>query len=157
LEEEALSFNADCIKAEKIALRLIARAEQNSSLLAVKLEKRGIDPYIARQVISGLLDRKLIDDERFAERWIRAHLGAKKAPSPLWFLVSLERKGINRQISLNAINKVLDEEAEYSLLLKFIEKVDALTKKTSLFRTKLRHEGFSSEAINRFFDTEHHF
>ena len=156
MEEEALLFDADCIKAEKIALRLIARAEQSSSLLAVKLEKRGIDPSIARQVTSGLLDRKLLDDERFAECWIRAHLGRKKAPSPLWFLASLEKKGIDRQTSRNAISKVLDEDSEYSLLLRFIETMDILIKKTSLFRTKLRHEGFSPEAINRFFDLEYH-
>jgi regulatory protein len=154
LEEEALPFDADCIKAEKIALRLIARAEQSSSLLAAKLEKRGIDPSIARRVISGLLDRKLLDDERFAECWIRAHLGRKKAPSPLRLLVSLEKRGLSREISLNTIKKVLDEETEYSLLLEFIEKIDVLTKNDGPFRTKLRHEGFSPEAINRFFDSK---
>jgi len=157
LEEDALPFDADCIKAEKIALRLIARAEQSSSLLAVKLEKRGIDPSITRQVISSLLDRKLLDDERYAVCWIRAHLGGKRAPSPLWFLASLERRGIDRQTSRNAINKVLDEDAEYSLLLKFIETINVIYKKTGLFRTKLRREGFSPEAINRFFDSEYHF
>jgi regulatory protein len=152
--EEALPFDADCIKAEKIALRLIARAEQNSSLLAAKLEKRGIDPFIARRVISGLLGKKLLDDERFAEHWIRAHLGGKRVPSPLWFLASLQKRGIDRQTSRNAINKVLDEETEYSLLQKFIERMGVLPKKTGLFRTKLRHEGFSPEAINRLFDSE---
>jgi len=150
--EEALPFDADLIKAEKIALRLIARAEQSSSLLTAKLEKRGIDPSIARQVISALLERQLLNDERYAELWIRAHLD-RKAPSPLWFLVSLEKKGVNRKISLNAINKVLDEETEYSLLLRFVGKMDLHIKETGLFRAKLRHEGFSPEAISRFFDS----
>ena len=153
MEEKDTPFDAECLKAEKIALRLIARAEQNSSGLAFKLEKRGIDPSIARKVISGLLEKKLLDDERFAERWIRAHLGAKKALSPLWFLVSLEKRGIKREISLNAVDKILDEEAEFSLLLEYVEKIDLHFKENSGFlRKKLKYERFSSGAIDRFFD-----
>jgi SOS response regulatory protein OraA/RecX len=154
LEEEPLQLDANCIKAEKLALRLIARAEQNVAGLTAKLEKRGVYPSIALQVISGLLEEKLLDDSRFAERWVHAHLWVKKALSPLWFLVSLEKRGISREICLAAINKVLDEDTEYSLLLKFIGRMDALTKETGLLRTKLRREGFSPEAINRFFDSE---
>jgi SOS response regulatory protein OraA/RecX len=151
--EEDPPFDADCIKAEKIALRLIARAEQNSSGLAVKLEKRGVDPSIARQVISGLLEKNLLDDKRFAEGWIRAHLRGKKALSPLWFLVSLEKRGLKREISLGAIDKILDEETEYSMLLEYIEKIDLYFKENKSFlRKKLRHERFSIEAIDRFFD-----
>ena len=154
MEEEPLQFDADCIKAEKIALRLIARAEQSVAGLTAKLEKRGVDPSIARQVISGLLEKKLLDDTRYAERWVHAHLWVKKALSPLWFLVSLEKRGVNRETCLTAINKVLDEDTEYSLLLKFIDRMDVSIKKTSLFRIKLKREGFSPEALNRFFDLE---
>jgi regulatory protein len=154
LAEKDLTFDADCIKAEKIALRLIARAEQSSSGLTFKLEKRGIDPSIARQVISGFLEKKLLDDERFAESWIRAHLRGKKALSPLWFLVSLEKRGIKGEISLNAIDKILDEETEFSLLLKYTEKIDLYFKENPGFlKTKLKHERFSSEVIDKFFDS----
>jgi regulatory protein len=154
LDEEALPFDADCIKAEKIALRLIARAEQSVAGLTVKLEKRGIDPSTTRQVISSLLDRKLLDDTRYAERWIYAHLKVKKPLSPLWFLVSLEKRGVSRELCLAAINKVLDEDTEYSLLLKFIGRMNGLTKETVPFRTKLRREGFSPGAIDKFIDSE---
>jgi len=154
LEEEALPFDAECIKAEKIALRLIARAEQSIAGLTVKLEKRGIDPYTTRQVICSLKNRKLLDDTRYAERWIYAHLKVKKPLSPLWFLASLEKRGISREVCHAAINKVLDEDTEYSLLLKYIERMDFLMKQTVPFRTKLRHEGFSTEAIDKFTDSK---
>jgi len=158
LTEEATPFDADCIKAEKIALRLIARAEQSVAGLTVKLEKRGVDPSVANQVISSLIDRKLLDDERFAERWIHAHLGGKKALSPLWFLVSLEKRGLKRETSLNAISRILDEETEFSLILKYIEKIEIHFKGNSGFlRKKLRYERFSSEAIDRFFDLKRHY
>jgi SOS response regulatory protein OraA/RecX len=154
LEEEAFPLDTDCIKAEKIALRLIARAEQSVAGLTAKLEKRGIDPSITRQVISSLQNRRLLDDTRYAECWIYAHLKTKKPLSPLWFLVSLEKRGVNREICLTAINKVLDEDTEYSLLIKFIGGMDILTKETVSLRTKLRHEGFSPEAINKFIDSK---
>jgi len=158
LEEEAPEFDADCIKAEKIALRLIARAEQNSAGLAVKLEKRGVDLSIARQVVSRLLEKGLLDDQRFAESWIHAHLRAKKAQSPLWFLVSLEKRGLEKKISLNAINKILDEDTEFSLLLEYIKKIDVRFKKNSGFlKSKLRRERFSPEVIDRFFDFQQRF
>ena len=158
MEEKDTPFDTDCIKAEKIALRLIARAEQNSSGLTAKLEKRGVDPFIARQVISCLLEKKLLDDERFAQGWIRAHLRGKKALSPLWFLVSLEKRGLKREISLSAIDKILDEETEYSLLLEYIEKIDVhFMENSSFLRNKLRYERFSSATIDRFFDLEQHF
>jgi regulatory protein len=146
--------DSDCINAEKIALRLIARAEQSVAGLTAKLEKRGIDPSTTRQVISSLQSRELLDDTRYAERWIYAHLKGKKPLSPLWFLVSLEKRGIGREICLAAINKVLDEDTEYSLLLKFIEGMDVLTKENVPFRTKLRHEGFSPGAIDKFIDSK---
>jgi SOS response regulatory protein OraA/RecX len=151
--EEAHQSAADCLRAEKIALRLIARAEQSSALLTAKLEKRGVDASIARQVVSSLLDKKLLDDERYAELCIRAHL-MKKAQSPLRFLASLEKKGIVRETSRKAIGKVLDEETEYSLLVKFVEQMGDLIEKTSFLRTRLKHEGFSPEIISRFLDSK---
>jgi len=154
LEEEALPFDADCIKAEKIALRLIARAEQSVAGLTAKLEKRGIDPSTTRQVIFSLQNRELLDDARYAERWIHAHLKVKKPLSPLWFLASLKKRGVRREICLDAIGKVLDEDTEYSLLIRFIGGMDTLTKETVPLRTKLRREGFSPEAINKFIDSE---
>ncbi|MCL2128065.1 MAG: regulatory protein RecX, partial [Treponema sp.] len=42
-EEEGFRFASSCLRAEKAALRLIARAEQNVFGLARKLEKRGHD------------------------------------------------------------------------------------------------------------------
>jgi len=158
LEEKTSEFDADCIKAEKIALRLIARAEQNSSGLAVKLEKRGVDPSIACQVIACLLEKGLLDDQRFAESWISAHLKTKKAQSPLWFLVSLQKRGVDMRVSLDAINKILDEETEFSLILEYIEKIDIRFKKNSGYlKSKLRRERFSPEVIDRFFDFQQHF
>ena len=151
-EEEELRFAADCYKAEKVALSLIARAEQSKLRLTAKLEKKGIGNSVTKAVIHKLLERGLLDDERYAELWVRSCL-ARKTPSPLWLLVSLGKRGIDRDSSHNAIKKVLDEETEYSLLLNYIDKMDDLEKEKGL-RSLLKYEGFSPETLNRFFDTQ---
>ena len=163
LEEDSLRFAAACYKAEKIALRLIARAEQSCLALTAKLEKRGIEAAVVRAVISHLTDRELLNDVRYAELWIRSRLGSyhgkrpgsgRKALSPLWFLSSLGKRGIDRASSLSAIGKVLDGETEYALLSKYLEETDALEgKRGGFLKTRLKREGFSTEAIEMFFET----
>ena len=152
-EEEAFRFAARCYLAEKAALRLIARAEQNSLGLTAKLERRGYDASVVKAVISRLLGRNLLNDERYAELWIRSCL-ARKTQSPLWLLASLQKRGIDRDTAKRTIKKVLDEETEYSLLLKYIEKIDILDNNIKNgSKTKLKCEGFSPEILNRFFDS----
>ena len=121
-EEEAFRFAADCYRAEKIALKLVARAEQNSLGLTAKLERRGFDTAVVKAVVSGFQSRNLLDDGRYALLWIRSRLGTGKALSPRWLLVSLGKKGIVRETSLKALRGVLDPEAEYALLLQYLEK-----------------------------------
>ena len=152
-EEEDLRFAAECNKAEKIALNLIAKAEQSSLSLTFKLEKRGIEAAAAKAVVSGFLEKNLLNDERYAELWIRSCL-ARKTRSPLWLLVSLEKRGIDRSSSKKTIKKVLDEETEYALLLKYIKEMDILDNNINRgLKTKLKYEGFSPETLNRYFDS----
>jgi len=163
LEEDSLRFAAACYKAEKIALRLIARAEQNSLALTAKLEKRGLEAAVVRAVISRLTDMELLNDARYAELWVRSRLGnyhgkrpgnSRRALSPLWLLSSLGKRGVDRASSLNAIGKVLDAETEYALLLKYLEEADALEGEGGRFlKSRLKHEGFSCEVIEKFFET----
>ena len=151
--EETSRFTASCNKAEENALKLIARAEQTTQGLTAKLERKGFDLPVIREVISGLLDRGLLDDERYAVLWLRSRL-AKQAQSPKWLLLSLRKRGIDRHSSKKALEKVLDPETEYSLLLKYIEKLVKTFKNTEEAppRALLKHEGFSVESLDRYFN-----
>ena len=154
-EDEALSFVAACKRAEKAALRLIARAEQNSSGISVKLERRGHDPVVVKAVVSGLLDQNLLNDEKYAELWLRSRLSTSKknVPSPRWLNISLGKRGIDRNSSQNALEKMLDSETEYALLLKFIEKNRLSEKKLpGSLRSQLKFEGFSPQTIEKYFE-----
>ena len=153
-EEEAFRFAAACYRAEKAALRLIARAEQNSLGLSAKLERRKFDASVAKAVVSRLLDQQLLDNERYAERWIRSHLALRKSPSPQWLLAALGKRGIDRASSLKAMDKVLDPQTEYELLEKYLEKHRfSQGNKAFSLRAQLKHEGFSSTVLDTYFDT----
>ena len=154
-EEEAFRFAAVCYQAEKTSLRLIARAEQSSFGLVAKLERRGFGANAAKAVVSCLLKRNLLDDERYAELWIRSRLTITKAPSPQWLLAALSKRGISRNSSSKAIEKVLDPETEYNLLLRYLSKArHPKRKKAFSTRVQLKHEGFSSAALDRYFDSQ---
>ena len=154
-EEEAFRYAAACYRAETAALKLIARAEQNSLGLSSKLERRGFESKVVKAVVSHLLDRNLLDDTRYAELWIRSRLSAKKAPSPRWLLVSLGKKGIDRNSSRDALLKVLDPDTEYALLLKFLE-ISGFPggMEAALPRANLKYEGFSYEVLERYTDLQ---
>ena len=141
--------------AEKAALRLIAKAEQNSQGLAVKLERRGYDSGTVKAVISDLLAKGLLDDGRYAELWIRSRLSLRKAVSPQWLLIALGKRGINRIFSFRALQKVLDPETEYSLLLRYLDKTRISESKGTLSsRAQLKNEGFSSATLDRYYDEQ---
>ena len=153
-EEEALRFASFCYLAEKNALRLIARAEQSSLGLTAKLERRGYDAPVVKAVISHLLDRDFLNDERFAKLWVHSRLSYGKAVSPLWLRVSLGKKGIDRNLSLKAVADLLDPETEYTLLMKYLEKAGLSDGKNKNFlRARLKNEGFSYEVLDRYFDS----
>ena len=156
VEEEAFKFAAECYKAEKAALRLIARAEQNSLALTAKLERRGFAAAVVKAVISRLLDRNLLDDARYAELWLRSRLSRKKARSPRWLRISLGKRGIDRNSASIALENTLDPETEYALLSRFVEQTGFPGKKSYSYRkTQLKYEGFSPEALDKYFDIFH--
>ena len=153
-EEEAFNFAAACYRAEKAAARLIARAEQSSFGLISKLERRGYDSKVAKAVVSFLSERDLLDDTRYAERWICSRLKGRKAPSPRLLFSLLAKKGINADSSRKAMKKALDSGTEYVLLSKFMENQVFSGKKGGIsLRSHLKFEGFSPENIEKFIES----
>jgi regulatory protein len=151
-EEDAFRFAAACYRAEKAAMRLIARAEQHSLGLTAKLERRGFEAAVANAVVSRFLDQDLLDDGRYAELWIRPRLSYRKTPSPRWLLSSLRKRGIDRATAGKALEKALDPETEYALLLSYLEKARLPQgEKARFLRAHLKNEGFSYSALERFF------
>ena len=157
IEEAAFRHASDCLRAEKTALRLIARAEQCSLGLSRKLEKRGHDETCVNAVISRLTELRLLDDSRFARLWLESRL--RYARSPRRLLSSLCGRGIDRDDAEAALKTALDEEAESAMLARFVKKhARKASGKSEGVTRSLKHllksESFSPQAIRRFFDEE---
>jgi regulatory protein len=154
-EKAALDFAAGSYRAERAALRLVARAEQTRAGLSVKLEKRGHAAAHARAALSYLVEMSIADALRFAGRWIRSRL-RRGTDSPLRLLSALCRRGIDRNVAREACRKALDLETETELLEKFIAKkypaLDGEGRDASVLRALLKREGFSPAALERYWD-----
>jgi regulatory protein len=153
-EEETLRFAADCFRAERMGMRLIARAEQTQTRLFYKLQSRGCSAACVRVVIARFVELDLVNDGRYAERWLRSHLArmSGKVSCPRKLSAGLRNRGIDRNTINEAFDKALDEEAEYDLLQRFLIKNHKLNLSGTYLRGYLKYEGFSSPVINRYFD-----
>ena len=155
VKEEALRFADACFRAERVGMRLIARAEQTGSGLSRKLEARGHASACVSVVMAHFIENDLVNDERYAERWLQGRLNRKsgRIRGPRLLSVALGNRGIGRKALKSAFDKVLDEETEFTLLQRFLTKrcKGNLSGAYSL-RGRLRYEGFSSPVIDRYFE-----
>jgi regulatory protein len=156
-EEAGFRHASACLRAEKAALRLIARAEQCTQGLSRKLQRRGHESPCVNAVISRLLELKLLDDRRFAQLWLESRL--RLARSPRRLLVSLCGRGIDRDDGEAALKAALDEETETAMLARFAKKYARKAARggeavTRSLKHLLKSEGFSQAAIARFLDGE---
>jgi regulatory protein len=153
-EEEAFRFASACLRAEKRALQLIARAEQTAFGLSRKLQKRGHDPDCIRAVIAQLCELGLLDDHRYARLWLESRI-SRQAASPRRLLAALRSRGIDRHDAEAALKETLDDEAERQLLERYVQKLrrggransDDTAADLRALRYTLKGEGFSSPAI----------
>ncbi len=157
-EADGFRFAFYCLRAEKNALRLIARAEQTFAGLSRKLDMRGHEPACVRQVVSRLEEMALLDDRRFVRLWLAARLN-RRADSPRRLLSSLRARGIDREDAEAGLNAALDIDTEYRLLTRYVKKIQKLksfrkiagqTDPARALKFMLKGEGFSSRTIEMF-------
>jgi regulatory protein len=158
-EAAALRFAASCYRAERAALQLAARAEQTSFGVSRKLEHKGHDSACIRAVIAHLTDLDIISDKRYAELWLRSRIrrglnASSSAPaSPRKLVTGLRGRGIAGDTAQGALKAALDLESELTLLRKYVEKsCPECTGKDPSVRQRLKFEGFSTAALQRFWD-----
>ena len=155
-EEEAFRFASACLRAEKRALQLIARAEQTIFGLSRKLQKRGHDHDCIRAVVAQLCELNLLDDRRYARLWLESRI-SRQATSPRRLLAAIRSRGIDRHDAEAALKETLDAEAERLLLDRYVQKLrrkgavaDDIDNDPAILRSlryTLKNEGFSSLAI----------
>ncbi|MCL2722070.1 MAG: recombination regulator RecX [Treponema sp.] len=149
-----MANTSEYIQVEKVALRLITRAEQCTSGLSRKLQKRGYDPDCINKVISDLTEKGLLNDSRFSRFWLQSRIRLTRSPRRL--LSSLCARGIDHDDAEAVLKEVLNEEdVEFTMLVKFVKKYGKKAGSEPRFlKYMLKNEGFSLTAIQRFLGEE---
>ncbi|GHV87545.1 hypothetical protein AGMMS50255_8410 [Spirochaetia bacterium] len=155
-EADAFRFAAACMRAEKAALGLVARAEQCVFGLSHKLEKGGHQTACVRAVMARLTELEIVDDRRFARLWLQSRLN-RRTDSPRKLLIGLHSRGIDRDTAGQALKSALHFEAEKALLGRYIEKnrllgEDPTAADLSSLKFKLKQEGFSLSLIRHYLE-----
>jgi regulatory protein len=154
-EEERFRFAAACLRAEKAAFRLVARAEQSVFGLSRKLEKAGYQAGCVRAVADRLVELDILNDRRFARSWLRSRL-ACKTDSPRKLQAGLRSRGIDRGDAGRVLQEALGPEDEAALLKRYMTKHRLFPPEEETrggrwpvsLRFLLKREGFSQRAID---------
>ena len=170
-KEEDLRFASACLRAEKTALQLIARAEQTVSGLSRKLHKRGHDSACVRAVTQRLAELGLLDNYRYARLWLESKI-SRQGTSPRRLLAALCAKGIDLDDAERVLKETLNGETELRLLERYAQKQRRLGKLDPVdgessasecreLKYMLKNEGFSKITIEIFLEEDslliHHF
>ena len=98
-------------QAKNVCLRLLTVRARTRAELEAQLTKRGYPDDVSARVLDRLTEVGLIDDEDFAEQWVRSrHLNAGKGKRAL--AVELRKKGVDDEV-ISAALADLDPAAEW--------------------------------------------
>lgn len=150
---EQLISDSEFLKAKDSAFRFLGRRHHSTSELRIKLIKKKYPRDIIEKILIDLTDKKLLDDEQFAEafleeRSIKKKVGINKLKAELF------KKGINRNIIEKTLLRV-DHELSYDQALELAKrKIDSIKRKETDKRkikaklySSLSARGFESELI----------
>ncbi|CRZ14913.1 recombination regulator RecX [Mycolicibacterium neworleansense] len=97
-------------QAKNVCLRLLTVRARTRAELTEQLTKRGYEDDLSAKVLNRLAEVGLIDDEDFAEQWVRSrHANAGKGKRAL--AVELRKKGVDNDVIESALAD-LDPAAE---------------------------------------------
>ncbi len=105
---EQLRDAADAEAAFDVAVRLLAVRPRAVQELLLLLRSKGHKPNAAAHAVGRLEDAQLLDDNRFAEEFVRSRLARGHGPDRM--LRDLLRKGVSRATARNAIDEVMLEQ-----------------------------------------------
>ncbi|OBB25131.1 recombination regulator RecX [Mycolicibacterium peregrinum] len=97
-------------QAKNVCLRLLTVRARTRAELIEQLTKRGYEEDLSAKVLNRLTEVGLIDDEDFAEQWVRSrHANSGKGKRAL--AVELRKKGVDKEV-IDAALADLDPAAE---------------------------------------------
>ena len=155
-------------EAWQIALKLLAARSLSVAEIRRKLQSRGVDSATTESVIQELETRRYLDDAKLSELCVQG-LIERKAYGRRWFFSKLLKRGMDKQVIKEALDKVFNQVSENDLAsraaaikLKSLQAEEPRAKPAKLARF-LRNRGFSEglivevvkESLSHDLDTEY--
>ena len=152
-EASALRRANYIFRAERAALRLIARSEQTSAALQRKLEQRGYDRDVGALVMERLRRLEFVDDRRFAQRWLASRLSLS-GDAPRSLTAALVRRGVSVSTAAEAVRLTVTPKMEGLLIRRCLDKrfKNADLPSKDQVRLVLRKRGFTSQSIRNYLE-----
>lgn len=147
----------DIIKCKNKAFQIINGAPQSEKNLRYKLSKYDFDDNIIEKVLVDLREYNLINDEKLAESIIKdkrnlKHFGSKK------IYYDLLKKGIDKEVAKEELNKLEDRDLELENAIKLAQKKIRLIKdedKRKVYgklANHLSYKGFEYDIVKKAID-----
>lgn len=142
-QDKAQSLAAtEASAATQKALALLARCEQCRAGLARKLLAKGFSKDTVEGVLDALEERDFLSDRRFARAWLNSRrIGHYEGRSRL--LSELAARGIDKEISKEAVDSFFDEFDEEEICRKAAKKFVAQGKSGEKLMASMQRAGFS--------------
>ncbi len=157
LDDEAeglLKLAAEAREAEARGLSLLARAEQSTQMLRIKLSSRGFGEAAIRLALGRLEAAGLADDARFSRAYVASRLSRRPGrEGPATLAAALRARGIDSETAASAVAAVLGPDERREAL----EKAAAAALKAACgdraaARSRLRALGYGGGDISTFFE-----
>ncbi len=147
-------------KALRFAMKLIGLRRRSEFEIREKLKQKNFSEEIAEEAISELKKYKYLDDEKFAESYIRDRMNLSQR-GKLLIKMELAKKGISENIIENKLDELLSFEKELELAEKIIAKKLRIigegyekNKLRQKLSASLQNKGFSFDIISKALDNK---
>lgn len=138
---------------QNAAIRLLARREHSQIELRQKLLQRGYSLELIQQVLEKLIQKKILNEDRFVESYIRAR--SSKGYGSVRIINELQQRGISAELIADFIDESAHEWlvlAEQVRLKKFSKKIPKEFNEKAKQMRFLQYRGFTLEQINKIID-----
>ena len=115
-ELKKLLYEEEFSKAKNYVYRILARRMYTSKEIRNKLVEREYVDEIIRDVIATMERYGYVNDENYAEEWIRSRMKSKPK-GKIALRQELARKGVHKSIIENALDEAFDESRESDMAL----------------------------------------
>lgn len=138
-------------KAYNLAIRYLSYRMRTEKEMQLYLEEKEIDPEHIAKVLERLVKEKLIDDQQFAEMFVRSRINTSDK-GPLLIQRELIKKGVPAFIAEEAVGLYPYEEQLKKIKLLAKKKLSRTNKsfqqQMQQLKVNLMHKGFTQQAIS---------